>query len=175
MQLLDAGAGQLRVVVTTRHELPTTVTGAGSAQTTHVHAVGPVGMGPMSEMVSKMVGGAGSGVLGEGEAAEVAAACCGVPLLTRLAADALAHGRMDLTVSGGIVLGRSVACCTALLRYALSRSVACCSSVGGEVADADGHASAGPLTLTDRKPLNSAPRLLAGRPGSIGRAARFHY
>lgn len=57
--------------------------------------VPPVG----DDMMRQLVRGVAAGeALSESEVVEVAAACEGVPLVTRLAADALAHGRISLQV-----------------------------------------------------------------------------
>lgn len=111
-ELLAASQGLL-VVVTSRVPLPAQGS-AGSAPSHTVH-VQPVGLAHMQALVQKLVP---SEVLEVEEAAQVAQACGGVPLLTRLAADALANGRISLQVGGCIGIGVAAQSCESLATFA---------------------------------------------------------
>lgn len=95
LQALLAVAQGVVVLVTSRVPLPAECS-AGSAPS-HTVQVQPVSLASMQALVQKLVP---SEVLTADEAAQVAQACAGVPLLTRLAADALGNGRISLQVGG---------------------------------------------------------------------------
>lgn len=89
------------VVVTSRQDLPASGD-AIAPSIVHQLSVGPIGPDALSGLVQAMLGGEGSDVLTKAEVAEMVAACKGSPLLTRLAADAVAHGRLSIAVGRGV-------------------------------------------------------------------------
>lgn len=95
-QMLEAVTG-LIVVATSRQLWPchsSTIEPHSMKQ----HSVGSVPSEALSGLVNTLVGGEGSGVISASEVTELVAACKGVPLTTRLTADAIAHGRLTMQV-----------------------------------------------------------------------------